>query len=84
MYDIYIHTYYIIYGIVDQKLSFFALTFAFSFSLSENAQKYAMEKAMATGNAISNANKPRVSLCVCVSVRVWHNEVSALVQKLST
>lgn len=23
-------------------------------------------------------------LCVCVSVRVWHNEVSALVQKLST
>lgn len=26
----------------------------------------------------------REYLCVCVSVRVWHNEVSALVQKLST
>lgn len=83
----YIHTYllYYIWNCRPEIVSFLHwLTFAFSFSLSENAQKYALEKAMATGNAISNANKPRVSLCVCVSVRVWHNEVSALVQKLST
>lgn len=88
MYVWYIHTYLLLYYIWNCRpeiVSFFALaTFAFSFSLSEKVHKSMLWKRQWLRAMPFPMQTNRGYLYVCVSVRVWHNEVSALVQKLST
>lgn len=64
--QIYIYNYIYFNLCLDQKLClpFLFSDFCFFFQLARKCTF--LSSAMATGNAISNANKLRVSLCVCV------------------